>query len=81
MADNGGNDGRRDPFTYWRDVCLFVVATALLVYEAVGRDGEPRWALLVVYAGILGVPLVLPRTLGGRERNGREGSNGETRSD
>lgn len=72
MANPGGNR----EFPYWRDVVLFVTATALLVYEAVGRSSEPRWALLVVYAGILGVPLVLPRPPDSNGGN-REGNNGD----
>lgn len=38
---------------------LFLVGLGLLIYEAVMHVGEPRWPLLVVYAGMMGMPLAL----------------------
>ena len=38
---------------------LFVAGLALLVHEAVARSADARWPLLVVYAGMMGVPLAL----------------------
>lgn len=38
---------------------LFIAGLTLLVHEAVGRTAEARWPLLVVYAGMMGVPLAL----------------------
>lgn len=46
------------PVTLQRSI-LFVAGLGLLVHEAVIRSGEPRWSLLVVYAGMMGLPLAL----------------------
>lgn len=35
----------------------FVVALALIVYEAVLYDGPPRWVLLGVYLTMMGLPI------------------------
>lgn len=35
----------------------FVVALALLVYEATIYDGQPRWVLVVIYGAMMGLPL------------------------
>ncbi len=42
-----------------RDVVIWVTANTLIVYEAVVRDGEPRFSLLAMYAAMLGLPAVL----------------------
>lgn len=41
-----------------RDTLLFVTGLGLILYEALLRTGEPRASLLVVYAGMVGLPLV-----------------------
>ncbi len=38
---------------------LFLAGLGLLIFEAAVRVGEPRWPLLVVYAGMMGSPLSL----------------------
>lgn len=38
---------------------LFIVGLSLLVYEALLHGGEPRWHLLMVYAGMMGFPLAV----------------------
>lgn len=38
---------------------LFVAGLALLVNEAVVRTQDVRWPLLVVYTGMMGMPLAL----------------------
>lgn len=38
---------------------LFVAGLGLLVHEAVIRTQDARWPLLVVYAGMMGLPLAL----------------------
>jgi hypothetical protein len=42
-----------------RDLVLFVSGLGLIVHEAVGRgNAEPRWSLLIIYAGMVGLPAV-----------------------
>lgn len=43
----------------WRDTVLFLTGLSLTIYEAVFHDGPERWGLLVLYAGMMGLPLVL----------------------
>jgi hypothetical protein len=42
-----------------RDVSFLVVGLGGIVYEALFHQGEPRWALLVVYLTLLGLPAAL----------------------
>jgi hypothetical protein len=51
--------------TKWRDAAIWVVALGLIIYEAVIYQGDPRFALLTLYAGMLGLPSFLH--LGDRE--------------
>lgn len=43
----------------WRDTVLFLAGLSLTIYEAVGREAAERWGLLVLYGGMMGLPLVL----------------------
>lgn len=43
----------------WRDVLLFLTGLALIVHEAVVRSGAERPTLLVLYAGMVGLPVFL----------------------
>lgn len=43
----------------WRDVLLFLTGLALIVHEAVLRSGPERPTLLVLYAGMVGLPVFL----------------------
>jgi hypothetical protein len=38
-----------------RDVVVPVIGLLLIIGEA-RRDGEPRWELIVLYAGMIGLP-------------------------
>lgn len=38
-----------------RDIILFTTGLSLVIYEAVLRTGEPRWNLLILYAGMMGL--------------------------
>ena len=51
--------GLRAGVAAWRDTILFMVGLGLIIYEAVARTGPERWGLLVLYAGMVGLPLVL----------------------
>jgi hypothetical protein len=42
-----------------RDLVLFTVGLLLLIFEAVVRGGDPRESLLVIYAGMMGLPAIL----------------------
>jgi hypothetical protein len=55
-----------------RDGLLLAAGLVLLTYEAIGFDGPPRVPLLVIYAGMLGLPAVL-RIDEARRRNGNGG--------
>lgn len=52
---------RRSSASGWRDVTLFVTGLGLIIYEAVLRDGPERPTLLVLYAGLVGLPSFLRR--------------------
>lgn len=43
----------------WRDGLLFLTGLGLIVYEAVGRSGPERWGLLMLYAGMVGLPVFI----------------------
>jgi hypothetical protein len=43
----------------WRDTLLFLTGLALIINEAVLRDGTERPTLLVLYAGMVGLPAFL----------------------
>ena len=42
-----------------RDLVLLVAGLVLLIFEAVIRSQPPRESLLVLYAGMMGLPAVL----------------------
>lgn len=50
---------RRPSASGWRDVALFLTGLSLIVYEAVLREGPERPTLLVLYAGMVGLPAFL----------------------
>lgn len=39
----------------WLRYAVVLVGLALIVFEAIGRSGEPRWTLLVLYTGMIGL--------------------------
>ena len=43
----------------WRDTTLFLAGLGLIVHEAVLRSGPERPSLLVLYAGMIGLPALL----------------------
>ena len=43
----------------WRDGILFLTGLSLIVYEAVGYQGPERWHLVMLYAGMVGLPVFL----------------------
>jgi hypothetical protein len=43
----------------WRDTVLFLTGIALIINEAVIRSGPERPTLLVLYAGMVGLPAFL----------------------
>jgi hypothetical protein len=43
----------------WRDAALFLTGLGLIVYEAVVRTGPERPTLLLLYAGMVGLPAFL----------------------
>ncbi len=43
----------------WRDTILFVVGLSLIVNEAVLRQGPERYGLLVLFAGMVGLPVIM----------------------
>lgn len=54
----------------WRDALLFLTGLSLIVYEAVIRSGPERPTLLLLYAGMVGLPAFLRADE--RERQQRE---------
>lgn len=52
---------RRTSASGWRDVILFLTGLGLIVNEAVLREGPERPTLLVLYAGMVGLPAFLRR--------------------
>lgn len=52
---------RRTSASGWRDVILFFTGIGLIVNEAVLREGPERPTLLVLYAGMVGLPAFLRR--------------------
>lgn len=46
-------------FPPWLRLAVPITALMLIVYEAVGYQGEPRYWLLVVYTAMLGIPSLL----------------------
>ena len=50
---------RRPSLAGWRDTMLFLTGLALIVYEAVVHTGPERYGLLVLYAGMVGLPAIL----------------------
>jgi hypothetical protein len=43
----------------WRDTLLFLTGLGLIIYEAVLRIGPERPTLLLLYAGMCGLPAFL----------------------
>lgn len=43
----------------WRDATLFLTGIGLIIHEATVYSGPERWGLLMLYAGMVGSPLVL----------------------
>lgn len=54
-----------------RDTAIWATAISLTVFEAVLRDGEPRFALLTMYAAMLGLPALLRVGHNGGGDNGK----------
>ena len=52
MKFNGSASG-------WRNGTLFVVGLLLIIHEAIIREGPERPALLILYAGMVGLPAFL----------------------
>lgn len=46
-------------FPRWRDPLLFLTGLGLTIFEAVMRDGAERPSLLILYAGMMGLPAFL----------------------
>jgi hypothetical protein len=59
---------------------LFAVGLALIVNEAILRDGPERPGLLVLYAGMVGLPAVIRAEKAAR-REGNGNSSGNHSSD
>lgn len=57
-------------FPPWLRYAVPVTALLLIVYEAVGYRGEPRYWLLVVYTAMLGIPSLLVSDAVDRRRGG-----------
>lgn len=57
----GPQRGQRSKGAGWRDTVLFLAGLALTVYEATVYTGPERWHLVMLYAGMMGSPLVLQR--------------------
>lgn len=49
----------RPTATGWRDGMLFLVGLGLIIHEAVLRTGPERPTLLLLYAGMVGLPAFL----------------------
>lgn len=56
-----------------RDLVLFVAGLGLLFNEAIIRQGDPRESLLLIYAGMLGLPAILRADEMRRKINGNGG--------
>lgn len=46
-------------FSAWRDVVLFLSGLGLTINEALIREGQERPSLIMLYAGMMGLPAVL----------------------
>lgn len=53
-----------------RDLAMFAVGLGLVIYEAVLREGDPREVLIILYAAMMGLPLVFQGDEFRRRRNG-----------
>lgn len=49
----------RPSVSSWRDTLLFLTGLGLIIHEAVLRTGPERPTLLLLYAGMLGLPAFL----------------------
>lgn len=43
-------------FPAWLRILVVLIGLALIIYEAVGRSEDPRYWLLILYAGMIGIP-------------------------
>ena len=50
---------KRPTATGWRDGALFLTGLGLIVHEAILRTGPERPTLLLLYAGMVGLPAFL----------------------
>jgi hypothetical protein len=57
-----------------RDIAIVLTALGLIVYEAVFREGPERQSFLLLYTGMLGLPLVIRRD--DRQSNGSPSGQG-----
>lgn len=59
---------------WYRDTVLFFAGLGLIGYEALLYDGEPRWGLLMIYAGMVGLPAFIraDQKLNGKEPESKE---------
>ena len=53
--------GLRAAVDAWRGTILFLTGIGLIIYEAVGHQGPERWGLIVLYGGMVGLPVVIGR--------------------
>lgn len=56
-----------------RDLILFVVGIGLIINEAVIRQGDPRESLILLFAGMVGLPAILRADELRRHLNGNGG--------
>jgi hypothetical protein len=57
--------------TRWRDDILRITGISLIIYEAIFREGPERPSLLILYAGMVGLPAFLK--VDGEKKEPREG--------
>lgn len=55
-----------------RDLVMFSVGLVLVINEAAIRHGEPREVLIILYAAMMGLPLVFQGDEWRRRRNGKD---------
>lgn len=55
-----------------RDLVMFTVGLLLIINEAAIRKGDPREVLIILYAAMLGLPLVFQGDEFRRKRNSSE---------
>ena len=62
----------------WRDATLFLTGLGLIIHEAVGRTGPERWGLLMLYAGMVGLPVFIRAD---ERRSNQPGSDSEVQGE